>query len=655
VANRSRGAFDITLDSGDLKMGFTLFREINRDGTSKPAVVTSEIGPGRIDEHVRSADVPRVIDDLSAGMGFSRRVESVPNGYAYAYPGYTRAPGGIFCPAGKVTEIAIPAAGSWQRAPIVESVRFRGDTYLIAQGRHILKLPGGNGPAVIAFDGGSASFVGSGQAIFNDKLYVGGGYAGLASLDAAGTWTGPAAVPRSKLRSVSWRPQGIPTQVLVGVDYPSSVSWCPITADPMLPASWSAPLRVGDDSAYPINEIAAAPRHVYFLRPDGVWDMDELGARAFNITPWMAEDTDANNGQFGLHTGEGLYYGHVGGLCYIPTSGEAQYHPQWVHPGWGLPYEGLARGFAIAGTLHQGWGLVALYDGATSSIMAGKASEDAYGEATHVWHGAEAVIPERVTHMKVHNPDPDVLGQPELLIATASWDVPPIIKLYKQSLPKTGTPILEMAIGTAFEPADASSLFLPADPWDRPSARKALLQVDMVTERLSLTDYLTVHAAADAGGYAEQGRADDGAFTSLVPLELTEGRFLKTRVDLAGHGILRSLELRAAVSFDLREARLYKLVLGADNGLKTPRGRENRDPVARMLDLQTMLGRVVVLEDEYPMRVRVLQIMAPERRALGAPNRAGAWALVVPVLVSILDHPFRWDGADYFDTDRTWR
>jgi len=24
------------------------------------------------------------------------------------------------------------------------------------------------------------------------------------------------------------------------------------------------------------------------------------------------------------------------------------------------------------------------------------------------------------------------------------------------------------------------------------------------------------------------------------------------------------------------------------------------------------------------------------------------------VLVSILDHPFRWDGADHYDAGRTW-
>jgi hypothetical protein len=218
--NRSRGKYDVILDSGDLLMGFALGREPGR-----PATVTSELTPGRIDEVVRHADVPRVIDNLDAGMGFSRRIEQVPNGYAYTLPGHTRAPGGIFCPAGKVTEIPLPA--SWDRAPIIESTFFHGDTYLITQGRHQLVLPSGVGPAVVSVDGG-AGFFGAGQAIFNDRLYV-GGYNHLIYKPASGAWSARVAVPRRKLRSVNWRPLGVPTQVLVATLPGSLISWCPIT------------------------------------------------------------------------------------------------------------------------------------------------------------------------------------------------------------------------------------------------------------------------------------------------------------------------------------------------------------------------------------------------------------------------------------------
>jgi hypothetical protein len=380
-----------------------------------------------------------------------------------------------------------------------------------------------------------------------------------------------------------------------------------------------------------------------------------LGTRTFNIAPWIEEDRDQNNGLWGMHTGQGLYYGHVHGACYIPTTGEAQYDPVWAHPGFGVPYEGIVRGHPNAGTMHGGWRILALYDGERSYICYGMPSESAYGLATHVWHGAEAVVPERVTHMKVHNPDPHAQGQPELLFATASWDVPPVVKLYRQSLPKTGTPILEMLMGTNFQPADASSLLLPADDWGRPSAVQTLLELELLTERVSQNDYLQAYAAADAGAFIYQGIAQgDAAYTSMSSLDPLTGRYITPRVDMTGHAILRSIELRAAMNYELREARLYRLILAEDNALKTPRGRENRDPMARMLDLKTMVGRIVTLEDDYPMRVRVLQVMTPERRQLGGPNRAGAWSLVVPLLVSILDQPYRFDGADRYDITRTW-
>lgn len=649
MSNRSRGKFDITLEASDVKLGFNLAREAGR-----PAVVTTELSPGRLDEQARNADVPRIIDNLDAGMGFSRRVESVPNGYAYTHPGYTRAPGGIFCPAGKVTEIPLPGAGSWDPAPIFDSQSFEEQIWLINQGRHVLRL-NADWAGVTVTNAFAAGFTGEHAAVFNNRLYFSGG-GGLAYHDAGGGYSGIFAVPRINLGVANWRPLGVPTDVLIGVSSQnnwSSVRWCPITADPTIDGSWSSPVAVGADRRYPINRTVTAPRHAFFFRPDGVYDMDELGARAFNIAPWVREGADSNNGIWGISIGSDLYYSHSQGLALVPTSGEAQYEPVWAHPGWGLPYEGAVRGQPFSGTLHNGWALLGIGDAQTTYICAGRRDQNAFGAATHVWHGAEAVLNGRITHMKVHPSGPGG-SWPRLLIATIEAGTPNVHRLYWQSLSKLGTPVQELLLGGEFSPADASSLFLPADPWDRPSSVKTMLQFDLLTERLTEANILKLYAGADEGGYTEQGATVDGTYSSFAPLELTEGRYIRTRIDAIGSPILRSVELRAAVGVDLREARVYTVILGYDNALKTGASRETRDPERRMMDLRTMLGRVVILEDEYPMRVRVLQVMAPERRQLGAPNRAGAWALVVSFSVSILDHPFRWDGADRYDTDRTW-
>lgn len=653
MANRSRGHWDIVLDGGDLIMGFSLAREQDR-----PAVVSTELSPARLDEQVRNADVPRVIDNLDAGMGFSRRVEDVPNGYAYTLPGYCRAPGGIFSPAGKVTEIPLPAGTSF----IHNSVWFRDRVYLLNQGRQVVTLrPDWSGADIVQTFG--VNFDGQSGAVFNNKLYIGGG-GGLVNQDGAtGTWSAVAPLPRNHLSTVSWRPLGIPTQILLAATAEngwSSVRWCPITGNPMDDAAWSAPVAIGSDGRWPISRIVTAPRHAYMYRVDGIFDMDELGTRAFNIARWVTEDVDISNALWGTSVGAGLYYAHGGGLAYVPTAdGEAQYSPEWAQPGWGLPYEGQVRGVPTAGALHSGWLLAALLDYSyTSYLTAGRRdpSGGTYGASTHVWHGAEAIVTGRITHMQVYQSQPPS-GWPRLLICTWEPGTPDVFRAYWQSLTKVGTPLQEMLWGEPFQPADSASLFLPADAWDRPSAVKTMLQFEMVTERLTPgSDTLRVYAAADAGAYVEQGLAESGSYTSLAPLELVEGRYIKTRIDALGSPILRSFELRAALGVELREARVYRVVLGYDNALKTARGRENRDPMQRFIDLQTMLGRVIILEDGVPMRVRVLQVMAPERRQLGTANRDGAWALVCEIAVSILDHPFRWDGAasSRYDTDRTW-
>jgi hypothetical protein len=664
MPNRSRGKFDIVLDGGDLLMGFSLAREVD-----KPAVVPGELAPARLDEQVRNADLPRVVDNLDAGMGYSRRLERVPNGYAYAFPGYTRAPGGIFCQAGKLTEITLPAG--WPRAAITCSERFRTPAgtfvYLGTEGPHILVLSDDGLTATIARTFTTPGWATGSMVVFNNRLYCGSGV-GLGYLDGAdGTWHEVSTVIKPYLAAQSWRPLGVPTEVIVGISQElnyNTIRWCPITADPMVDANWGAPVRVGaagsSDARYQAKKLVAAPQHVYVLRPDGVYDMDELGARTFNIAPWIAEGVDHFNGGWGLHMGDGLYYAHAQGLAFVPTTGETIYRPEWADPGFGLPYEGPVRGLVAAGTLFSGWGLLGQWAPSLpeSYVVAGRRMPSGTGsEATHVWHGAEAVVPGRITHMRVWTQG-WALGQPRLLITTTDGGTPaPTVRAYWQSQPKSGTPIQELLWGGGFQPADAASLFLPADPYERPSAVKTMLQFELVTENMDLgSDLVKVYASSDTmPDWALQGTADAGTYAAFAPLELTEGRYIKTRIDLVGSPILRSADLRAALGIELREARTYRVVLGYDNGLGTPAGgRELRDPEQRLADLRTMLGRVVTLEAETPLRVRVLQVLAPERRQLGAANRAGAWAIVVPILVSILDHPFRYDGADHYDTDRTW-
>jgi hypothetical protein len=262
-------------------------------------------------------------------------------------------------------------------------------------------------------------------------------------------------------------------------------------------------------------------------------------------------------------------------------------------------------------------------------------------------------------------------GWPELLLLSHRAPGPTEIdRCYWQSLSKIGNPLQELIWGGQFDPADQSSLFLPTDAWNRPSAVKQLLQIDLMAERLNLgADVLKVWAAVDGAEYVEQGTADEYRYTSLRPSPALEGRYITTKVEMTGHPVLRSMELRAAMGIQLREARTYQLVLAWDDALQGARSRETADPERRMDDLRSLLGQVCYVDDGSPggpYRVRVLQVQAGQRRRIGGARRAGAggtegaWAIVVPVTVSFLDLDlgFRWDGpaeTDRFDVDRVWR
>jgi hypothetical protein len=652
MPNRSRGKYDVTFEVGDTYLPFTL---------AEPSV-SVELGPGRADEQIRNADVPRIYDGFPLGMGFSRRIPGVEGGYDYCLPGYTRAPGAILMPPGKITEISL-AGITWSSSQgvILDSALFDDDLYLLTNQREVLVMDSGETAPVVSLLG-PVSTIAQGMTIFNNRLWVSFGTGGLYYKPAGGgAWVGPAAVTRYKLATVTWRPQGIPTQFILGISSGPGVRYCPITEDPTVDADWQSAIPIPTTEGI-VHKIVTSPQHAYFLTPDGVWDMDEYGARVFNVAKWLGEEIDANNAYWGLHIGTGMYITHHQGLFFVPTQGEMQYRPINCSPGFGLPHEGPIGHYPHNGAMHNGWLYIALTDGADGYVVAGKPSEAAHGEASHVWHGAEAHFTDAyVTHMKPYTTAP-LSSWPRMLMATARTPLSDEVKLYWMSLTKKGTPIREMLTGGNFEPAEAATMFLPADPWDRPSALKSLLQIDLNTELLSESDYFSVYATADEDDYLEQGLAVEGAYTSIAPAgtsddaaipTLIEGRYIKTKIEAIGSPILRSVELRAALGIELREARVYRVVLARDAGLRTVRGRDTRDPEALYAELRSILGQVVMVDDGIRFRARVLQVMSPSRTQLGTARAPGGWAIVCPVMISILDQPFIW-GSSTWGAGGTW-
>src|SRR5205085_746880 len=156
------------------------------------------------------------------------------NGYSFCLPGYTRSPGGIFSPAGKVTEITLPptsGAGSWVPAWIITSVRWRDLIYLITNNNYVLHM---TAPTT---------------ATLATVLPVASGVPrGVRSGVPVGTGSGAA---------------GQCDQVAGGQS----------AAGPKATGNGPEQNHGGPARHDSINALVADPRHVYMLRPDGVYDM----------------------------------------------------------------------------------------------------------------------------------------------------------------------------------------------------------------------------------------------------------------------------------------------------------------------------------------------------------------------------------------------
>jgi hypothetical protein len=463
-------AFDIEIETeedSDSWVGLMLSVPRNDAGQmveGAPKTLQDVLAASDADSPISKRLVPLISDDWSGGVGLS---------YNQARCVYTRSPG-YAIPAGAVHEIVVPATNT-SDSPIVAFEEFSGGLWFAQTG---------DGTANTARVCVSSDGTGVGAGAFTNSLNLGANEymrdllvftddvngpqmwaASSSSTNASGRlhrWTGAAWVStaaalfgtwgRNRMAKVYWSGQdGVGASRMVVVSSGSGhISYLRPGTDPMLAASWVEGVRTG--TSIGLNELVAAPRHVYCLARDGCFDLNELGESP-NITPYTAKMLHLTNGQCGAIIGENLYTG-LGQGCdkiYIGQPGLMQGTPGQCAPGLGTSAENEWRGWPTAMAVDQGYLVYAMRAPTTGKVAVfwGKPREELGIESPNpmIWYGPEIVGEENtnITRMRITS-DPTALDQSAIKLWLSTWNVgqsdPP--KLVWVSLPVSGAPLQDL-------------------------------------------------------------------------------------------------------------------------------------------------------------------------------------------------------------------
>jgi hypothetical protein len=334
----TREQYDVVFELNGTRTGAMLYRGEDTPGAPSRAEIPSAWDVGDATQQLLLRDVPQLQADFSGGAGYSKPVPGVPNGYSYGGSVFATGGPGIWCRtprivmnAGAVTSVSLPGAVTQN---CTQMIRFDGDLYLL-YGRYVVKLAGGSGPPTLEKDLG-VGFVASGATEFNGDLYVGGTGGNIWMLDASGgTWTQSADVTKSLLVTVYWVVDGVGLFEMVAQSATGSFSY--VSGNPMLNANWHADIAVGS-STNAITQIVAGPRHVYFIKPDGVYDVDSRGYSP-KLTPYWSRLYNANSGTVAMVHNNHVYAAHADFLdrVNITNAIEGEETPEQCTPGADTP------------------------------------------------------------------------------------------------------------------------------------------------------------------------------------------------------------------------------------------------------------------------------------------------------------------------------
>ena len=644
MPTRTTSEYDLTFTtSGGSVVGLMLHRPLARDARSMgPSEIRRGLTPSEQGSGFANPDVPRQWSTWVRGAGYSRAGDE-RGGYSYAVNGICRYPN-LFIPGGYNTTETLPAAVSGQSGSpqFTASVEAGGDFYACC-GRYLVKWASGTGSPVVAADLG-AGFTADGMVVFDNAIYI-GGYGGNLKKWSGGVLSTAPSSARGKLAVVNWTlggnlasalgsgtSAGVNYDVLIGTtgDYNSAgIKFCPRGSDPMVEANWSGPFEVGDNS-YPITRVIGTTHHAYFLKRDGVYDMDGRGYSP-NFLPVMRANQHDSNGLAGIAYDGFLYLSYGYGITRIPLNADTRMDvPSECGVGYGLSNETPLHGWVTDFCNDNGWLVSALYSplGTGTYICYGqdRRTIGINGPGGVLWHGAEAFISGvQVTHLHVSSPG----NEPRLRWFGLNGTTPVCGWI---SLPAASNPMEDLLLGGPWRAAQEATLYQTVDDWGDAGAKKAILEWTINVDNIGDGNSATLFAESDGGltpTWVEQGTASHDVRTSFIAGGSPQtGYALGTKISLIGNTdnppMLRNLKALAQVI--VRQRKGLTCTVKIAEGMELRNGaKDRRDPMSVLADViaLTQEGPVTMLDNHGITRNVIIRQAMEARDVEGNVKREG--------------------------------
>lgn len=632
-------------------VGVMLYRGQDKPGASKAAEIPSSWNVGDATQQIIQRDVPKLQSDFSGGAGYSKPVPGVPTGYSYGAGPVGGGPG-IWCRnprvvmnAGAVTSVSLPGGLTQACSQII---RFNGDLYCLF-GRYVVKIASASGAATLEKDLG-ANYIASGATEFNGNLYVGGTLGGTSSfiwkLTTGGVWSQSVDAAKSLLVTVYWVVAGVGLFEMVGQSATGTFAYC--SGNPMLEADWSPDIAVGS-SGSAITAVIAGPRHVYFIKPDGVYDVDSRGYSP-KLTPYWDRLYNSASGFTAMHHNGYVYAAHADFLdrVNIMNTSEGNEEPEQCTPGADTPNLTPVMGRVSAMCPGVGgWINAWVYNAATgySYLAAGKERASLYattsftgsaqGPGPLLWHYSEWDRQGVVTACLVDTPADGVV---RLWAASA---IAGVVTLEWQSQPPNGNPYSDWQNVGDHTFGSSGYLYLTEHDWDDDAAKKITRRHDIRSENLAPGRSIVMEASADGAAWSTQGTAQSSPRASFQPSTSTECYILGRRLTLASTttqpAILYSVKTRASVIPDL--FRTLDLTIAFGHGVPLRKGTDLRDPTETLGLIEAMQSAgVVTFTDQFGQSYDAE--VEPGIQEIGKEVQPGLWMFIARASVTLRSEAF---------------
>ena len=560
--------------------------------------------------------------DGGAGFSIETPRSYQQGGCDYVEFGWLRRPG-VVQPAGKLTEVELPAAllaittGSIFNA--FEWGILNQDLYLVTGTRYMLRIPNGLGTGSSLPE--LATDFGVGAVTTDCAIFDGGGTA-RAYVTSPGqnlrAWNGSVwseavgSVLRNYLTTVSWEignamatgglagTAGTYAPRLIGTDSDGN-GFFHVAGDPLVEANWSAETNVGSLS-FPTFGVVSDGHVVWFQKPNGLHGVNGLGYSP-NLTKWMETSFSPFQSSIAEYWDGRVWFDHQEGLVVIPVDGSRQDIATFVNYGQGQSNKSPIWGKPTA-IAPCAYGMYVAYRSGTT------ASDSAYIGTVRLengiprWSMAECVIPgETVTFMRQTAPD----GAPRLWIGTTD-NVTGQLSLYFQSLPQSGDPEMDYLNGGPMVFAEQwswrSSRFNGGNPVD-----KMFRRYEVEADNLGGANQAVVAISPAGAAFVDQGTATSSPRWTGTPsagyVRTPSAQIrLSVQNDPAVPVIIRSVAAHYTPRPEQSKVISVPVIFGEGVQLKHGRGSDPQDPGVTLstieqfqqvdpLTLKDALGRVL--------------------------------------------------------------